>query len=109
VATPDDFNPTEWIAANNQTIPNSSITSSVRARALVRAIEALGTIEPSGPLERLLAGLLLPAYERRYLGRCTKVSSKDGPDEWVLGSRMTRNHAKDAKGSPSVRAFRVLS
>ena len=50
-------------------------------RALVRAIEALGTIEPTGPLERLLAGLLLSAYERRYLRRCTEVSPKDGTDE----------------------------
>jgi hypothetical protein len=46
-----------------------------------RAIEALGTIEPTGPLERLPAGLLLSAYERRYLRRCTTVNPKDGPDE----------------------------
>ena len=52
-----------------------------QGRALVRAIEALGTIELTGPLERLLAGLLLSAYERRYLRRGTKVSPKDGPDE----------------------------
>ena len=52
-----------------------------QGRALVRAIEALGTIESTGPLERLLAGLLLFAYERRYLRRCTTVSSKDGPNE----------------------------
>ena len=32
---------------------------------LVRAIEALGTIEPSGPVERALARLLLAAYKRR--------------------------------------------
>jgi hypothetical protein len=30
-----------------------------QGHALVRAIEALGTIEPSGPTERALAGLLL--------------------------------------------------
>jgi hypothetical protein len=30
----------------------------------VRAIEALGTIEPTGPIERALARLLLAAYER---------------------------------------------
>ena len=52
-----------------------------QGRALVRAIEALGTIESIGPLERLLAGLLLSAYERRYLRRCTIVSPKDGPNE----------------------------
>jgi hypothetical protein len=31
----------------------------------VRAIEALGTIEPTGPTERVLAGLLLAGYKRR--------------------------------------------
>jgi hypothetical protein len=33
--------------------------------ALVRAIEALSTIEPSGPFERALARLLMAAYKRR--------------------------------------------
>jgi hypothetical protein len=32
-----------------------------QGRALVRAIEALGTIEPSGPFERTLARLLMAA------------------------------------------------
>jgi hypothetical protein len=32
---------------------------------LVRAIEALGTIEPTGPFERALARLLMAAYKRR--------------------------------------------
>jgi len=36
-----------------------------QSRALVRAIEALGTIEPSGPFERALACLLMAAYKRR--------------------------------------------
>jgi len=36
-----------------------------QARALVRAIEALGTIQPTGPFERALARLLLAAYKRR--------------------------------------------
>ena len=34
-------------------------------RALVCAIEALGTIEPIGPFERALARLLMAAYKRR--------------------------------------------
>jgi hypothetical protein len=34
-------------------------------RALVRAIEALGTIQPTGPFERALARLLIAAYKRR--------------------------------------------
>ena len=36
-----------------------------QGRALVRAIEALGTIEPSGPIEQAIAGLLQAAYKRR--------------------------------------------
>jgi hypothetical protein len=32
-------------------------------RALVRAIEALGTIEPSGPFERALAQMLATAAQ----------------------------------------------
>ena len=52
-----------------------------QGRALVRTIEALDTVEPTRPLERLPAGLLLPAYERRYLRRCTRGCPKDGPNE----------------------------
>ena len=36
-----------------------------QSRALVRAIEALGTIQPGGPCERALAGLLMGAYKQR--------------------------------------------
>jgi hypothetical protein len=36
-----------------------------QGRTLVRAIEALGTIQPTGPFERALARLLLAAYKRR--------------------------------------------
>jgi hypothetical protein len=32
---------------------------------LVRAVEALGTIEPTGWFERAIAGLLLASYKRR--------------------------------------------
>ena len=39
-----------------------------QCRALVRAIEALGTIQPSGPFERALARLLMAAYKRRLRG-----------------------------------------
>jgi len=35
-----------------------------QGRALVRAIEVLGTIEPTGPFERMLAWLLLTVYRR---------------------------------------------
>lgn len=36
-----------------------------QGKALVRAIEGLGSIEPNGPIERALVGLLLAAYRRR--------------------------------------------
>jgi hypothetical protein len=36
-----------------------------QGRALVRAIEALGTIEPTDPFERVIAALLVAAYKRR--------------------------------------------
>lgn len=39
-----------------------------QGRALVRAIEALGEIEPSGWFERALSRLLLAAYKRRLHG-----------------------------------------
>ena len=49
-----------------------------QGRALVRAIEALGTIEPTGWFERLIAGLQLAAYKRR-LRATVEVSP-----EWVV-------------------------
>jgi len=36
-----------------------------QGKALVHAIEAPDTIEPSGPIEHALAGLLQAAYKRR--------------------------------------------
>ena len=36
-----------------------------QGQALVRAIEALETIEPTGPIERVQAWFLLKAYRRR--------------------------------------------
>jgi len=39
-----------------------------QGKALVRAIEALGTIEPTGPTERVLARLLIVKYKRRLRG-----------------------------------------
>jgi hypothetical protein len=39
-----------------------------QGKALVRAIEALETIEPTGPIERTMAVLLLQSYRRRLRG-----------------------------------------
>ena len=36
-----------------------------QGKALVRAIEALDTIDPTGPLEQAMVWLLLKAYRRR--------------------------------------------
>jgi hypothetical protein len=36
-----------------------------QGKALVRAIEALASTEPTGPFERALARLLMAAYKRR--------------------------------------------
>jgi hypothetical protein len=47
------------------TIPDRTDRIRAQGRALVRTIEALGTIEPSGPFERALARLLVAAYKRR--------------------------------------------
>ena len=40
----------------------------LQGRALVRAIEALGTIQPPDPFERALAHLLMASYKRRLRG-----------------------------------------
>jgi hypothetical protein len=78
-------------------LPAESVPSS---SPLVRAIEALGTIEPSGPFERALARLLIAAYKRR-LRAIVKVvptwvseeipsaSERIGDDRAVLG--MSKN------------------
>jgi len=49
---------------------NPALTDRIlrQGKALVRAIEALGTIEPSGPIERAAARVLLYAYKRRLRG-----------------------------------------
>jgi hypothetical protein len=39
-----------------------------QGRALVQAIEGLSEIKPTGPIERVIAGLLLAAYRRRLRG-----------------------------------------
>ena len=52
-----------------------------QGKALVLAIEALGIIEPSGPIEQALARLLMAAYKRRLRAtagdRCEPVDVGD--------------------------------
>ena len=50
---------------------NTDLTDRIIAqgRALMHAIETVGTIiEPSGPFERALVGLLMAAYQRTLRG-----------------------------------------
>jgi hypothetical protein len=49
-----------------------------QGKALVRAIEALETIEPTGPIERVQAWFLLQAYRRRL-----RAIVEAAPD-WVV-------------------------
>ena len=51
-----------------------------QGRALVRAIEALATIEPTGPFERAIAGLLLAAYKRRLRAIIGAVPARVGEE-----------------------------
>ncbi len=49
---------------------DSNVTEHIleQGKVLVRAIEALGVIEPSGWFERALAGILMAVYKRRLQG-----------------------------------------
>ena len=57
-----------WISCVEDVEPDLVARILTCGRALVRAIEALGTIHPSGPFERALARLLMAAYKRRPRG-----------------------------------------
>ncbi len=54
------------------------------SQSLVRAIEALGTIEPSGWSERALAGLLMAAYKRQL--RAIIAAAPDWVGERILSA-----------------------
>ena len=53
-------------------------------QALLRAIEALETIEPTGPIERVQAWFLLQPYRRRL--RAIVEASPDWMMEEILGA-----------------------
>jgi hypothetical protein len=53
------------ILVNNKRNPDPTDRILTQGRALVHAIEALGTIEPTGPFELALGRLLMAAYKRR--------------------------------------------
>jgi hypothetical protein len=54
----------------------------------VRAIEALGAIEPPGWLERAIARLLLSAYKRRLAGRLLDEVGWAALDSYILMRRI---------------------
>jgi hypothetical protein len=60
-----------------------------QGRALVHAIEPLGTIEPTGPTERVLARLLLAGYKRR-LRAIIQHPVRKRPARWRLIRRLVR-------------------
>ena len=66
-----------------------------QGRALVRAIEALGVITPTGPFERAIAGLLLVAYRRRL-----RAIVSTAPD-WVGEKTLTASERIE-DGRPAV-------
>jgi hypothetical protein len=57
-----------WISCVEDVKPDLVARILTCGPALVRAIEALGTIQPSGPFERALARLLMAAYKCRLRG-----------------------------------------
>ena len=61
-----------------------------QGRALVRAIEALATIQPTGPFERALARLLIAAYKRCLRGIVACALA------WVSDDQMLRIHCGSA-------------
>jgi len=61
------------------TNPDTTDRIITQGHALVRVIEALGTIELTGPLERLLTGLLLCACEAPVSEEVHKSQSERWP------------------------------
>ena len=55
-------------------------------KAPVRAIEALSTIQPSGPFERALARLLMAATKRRLRGIVAPAPA------WLSNDQVSRVH-----------------
>jgi hypothetical protein len=55
-----------------------------QGQALVRAIESLESIEPSGPIERMMAALLVQAYRRRL--RAIVASAPTWVSEQILSA-----------------------
>jgi hypothetical protein len=66
--------PSEWVKMTEPALTDRIIA---QGRVLFRAIEALSTIRPSGPLERTLARLLQTA------GKCRLRAIVEAAPAWV--------------------------
>jgi hypothetical protein len=77
--------------------PGSSALS--QGRALLRTIEALGTIEPSGPFERALARLLIATYKRRL--RATLAVAPAWVSEEILSASECMGDRRAGRGMRS--------
>ena len=62
-----------------------------QGKALVRAIEAIGTIEPSGWFERMIARLLLAAYKQRLKGAIAVLPSWAGEEILSASQRLEKD------------------
>ena len=80
-----------------------------QGKALVRAIEALGTIEPTGPIEQALARLLLTAYKRRLRAIVAGVArlSYRGDTERIRAHQRQAGAAAGERGVARVVWLRV--
>jgi hypothetical protein len=56
-------------------VSDSEFTDPLISQSRARAIEILGTIQPTGPFERALARLLMAAYKRRLRAIVKVVST----------------------------------
>ena len=68
----------------NRNDPEPTDLTVTQTHALVRAIEALATIQPTNPLERHLARLLLHVYNRRL--RTIAEAAPARPSEETLSA-----------------------
>jgi len=64
-----------------------------QGRALVRAIESLTPIDPSGLFERAIAGLLVTAYKRRLQGIVELVTGWVAEEILIASERIADDRA----------------
>jgi hypothetical protein len=82
-----------------------------QGKALVRAIEALETIEPTGPIESAMVWVLLQAYRRRLRGIVELAPDWVAPDcgpprvsGGTIDAQSGQRSRSDCGGGAAVRA-----